>query len=425
MRIITVTRRPCVENIAKNCVKHGTGAMNIDACRVGVFKSATPSGFNRYNKKLAEAGYRPGEYQKPPPPLPETPGRWPANLIVQHHPRCTQTGTQTLPGYWINRWTDGAKPFGGGAGHAYESQMTPDESCPIYDCDEGCAVRKLGSQSGVTSSGAMTHKVDLYKGNGVTGFLRGNSGPHNQRSDSGTVDRFFQQVGIDMTDKISENLWTYLTTLITSPEKYEPNVLQIEDPSQVDWASHEDQSVHGIVLVGDPTIYLDDLDRVLKPGAHMLLISESNDLNFEAVCNVENYGYEVRDSICYLDSANDGFLYTAKASSSERNAGLKDRCTHPTVKPISIMQSLLQDVQGTVCDPFMGSGTTGIACLNTGHEFLGIEKEGEYVQIAHDRITHWNAENMTKLGAHVAEIHSDVAHDSQDEALDDLNDLFG
>jgi len=229
-----------------------------------------------------------------------------------------------------------------------------------------------------------------------------------------------------MDNTIPEDLWEYLVTLISPPDKYAPNVLRVEDPSQVDWASYKDQSVHGVVLVGDPTTYLTELDRIMKPGAHMILVSEPNNFNFNAVCSVEDYGFEVRDSICYLDSADDEFFYTAKASSSERNAGLKGRCSHPTVKPISIMESLLRDVQGTVvCDPFMGSGTTGIACLNTGHEFLGIEKEDEYIQIAHDRITYWNAENMTKLGAHVAEILSDVDHDSQNEALDDLDGLFG
>jgi DNA modification methylase len=43
---------------------------------------------------------------------------------------------------------------------------------------------------------------------------------------------------------------------------------------------------------------------------------------------------------------------------------------------------------GTVIDPFMGSGTTGIACVNTGRPFIGIEKEPEYFAIAVARIKH-------------------------------------
>ena len=41
---------------------------------------------------------------------------------------------------------------------------------------------------------------------------------------------------------------------------------------------------------------------------------------------------------------------------------------------------------GVVLDPFMGSGTTGVACVNTGRDFIGIEKEKEYCEIAEKRI---------------------------------------
>jgi len=44
---------------------------------------------------------------------------------------------------------------------------------------------------------------------------------------------------------------------------------------------------------------------------------------------------------------------------------------------------------GVVLDPFMGSGTTGIACLLEGREFIGIEREPDYMEIARRRIEHW------------------------------------
>lgn len=47
---------------------------------------------------------------------------------------------------------------------------------------------------------------------------------------------------------------------------------------------------------------------------------------------------------------------------------------------------------GTVLDPFMGSGTTGIACALEGREFIGIEKEREYYEIAEKRINYWSAQ---------------------------------
>ncbi len=64
---------------------------------------------------------------------------------------------------------------------------------------------------------------------------------------------------------------------------------------------------------------------------------------------------------------------------------------HPTVKPIKLMQYLVRLITppgGTVIDPFMGSGTTGIAAYREGCEFIGIELEQEYYDIAQRRISH-------------------------------------
>jgi site-specific DNA-methyltransferase (adenine-specific) len=65
---------------------------------------------------------------------------------------------------------------------------------------------------------------------------------------------------------------------------------------------------------------------------------------------------------------------------------------HPTVKPISLMRYLCKLVTpsgGTILDPFMGSGTTGIAALLEGFDFVGIEQESEYLTIAQARLEHW------------------------------------
>jgi DNA modification methylase len=60
---------------------------------------------------------------------------------------------------------------------------------------------------------------------------------------------------------------------------------------------------------------------------------------------------------------------------------------HPTQKPLKLMQWCLTFVDGTtVLDPFMGSGTTGVACVKTGRKFIGIEKEPKYFDIAVKRI---------------------------------------
>lgn len=79
------------------------------------------------------------------------------------------------------------------------------------------------------------------------------------------------------------------------------------------------------------------------------------------------------------------FFYCAKASKSEKG---KDN-PHPTVKPIELMKYLIKMVApkgALVLDPFMGSGSTGVAAIKLGRRFIGIEKEEEYFNYAKKRI---------------------------------------
>ena len=62
---------------------------------------------------------------------------------------------------------------------------------------------------------------------------------------------------------------------------------------------------------------------------------------------------------------------------------------HPTVKPVDLMRHLVRLVTppgGWVLDPFLGSGTTALACELEGFEWIGIEREAEYVSIAEARL---------------------------------------
>mgnify|MGYP003298193940 CR=1 FL=1 len=81
------------------------------------------------------------------------------------------------------------------------------------------------------------------------------------------------------------------------------------------------------------------------------------------------------------------YFYCPKVSKSERNNA--DKNTHPTVKPVELMKYLCRLVTpkgGTVLDPFMGSGSTGMAAKDEGFDFIGIEKEKEYFDICQSRI---------------------------------------
>ena len=71
-----------------------------------------------------------------------------------------------------------------------------------------------------------------------------------------------------------------------------------------------------------------------------------------------------------------------------RTATFAERKNHPTQKPIELMKWCLGFLPKakTICDPFMGSGTTGVACAKIGKQFIGIEREPNYFDIACRRI---------------------------------------
>lgn len=71
-----------------------------------------------------------------------------------------------------------------------------------------------------------------------------------------------------------------------------------------------------------------------------------------------------------------------------RTATFSEGKAHPTQKPIALMSWCLTHVPSarTILDPFMGSGTTGVACVKAGRAFVGIEREQTYFDVARRRI---------------------------------------
>ena len=156
--------------------------------------------------------------------------------------------------------------------------------------------------------------------------------------------------------------------------------------------------------------------------------------------NVNTYGYFNSDTT-YNDTYGDSggasrFFYCPKTSKTDRNEGLddfekksrsdankmmgksgnfktgsgNDRTTefknnHPTVKPTDLMLYLIRLVTpkgGTTLDPFMGSGSTGKAAVRGGFDFVGVEREEEYMKIAKARIQYeqdnpYNEETNTRV----------------------------
>ena len=180
---------------------------------------------------------------------------------------------------------------------------------------------------------------------------------------------------------------------------------------------------------------------MLMPGAHILLIApDAQPTGHTGTCNIEDAGFDIRDSILWIREEDDGFYYVPKASRAEREAGCENlpvkvnpltdaekleietltakqdkdeteigrlaeltqqgeesgtiRNHHPTVKPVELMVRLLGNIpirKGfPIVDPFMGSGTTLIAAEKNGRIAYGTEISPIYCDVI---VTRW--ENAT------------------------------
>ena len=79
----------------------------------------------------------------------------------------------------------------------------------------------------------------------------------------------------------------------------------------------------------------------------------------------------------------------ARIFNISRGVALQDGKQHPTQKPLALMLWCIEQIKPspeTILDPFMGSGTTGVAAIQLGRKFIGIEREQKYFDIACERI---------------------------------------
>lgn len=240
---IVMARKPLSGTVAANTLQYGTGGLNIDATRIEsdgrLHREIDP-------KTSANGAVYAGRRRGSKAIGTTSQGRWPANVTLSHNDDCKVVGKKTLKGRVINRWDDGAKPFGNGAGHEFSTEQFDDEVLDIWECSDGCAIALLDE----SSAGAS---------------------------------RFF---------------------------------------------------------------------------------------------------------------------YCSKTSPKERAAGV-EKNDHPTVKPIDLMRWLVRMVtppQGYVLDPFLGSGSTGCACVLEGFNFLGIDLDAHYCEIAESRILHWYNQMESREG---------------------------
>lgn len=298
-----LVRKPLAEKtIGANVLKHGTGALNIDACRIHRDADDVP-GWHKTGAK-GSAGYQETDTFRIHDMTAEEvqercgdKGRWPANLVLSHAPDCQLVGVRSIKG---SGSVTGKEPttkthrvYGGfpGGRAPFNAYAGADglEEIDDWECVPGCPVAEIDQQSGQSTSRRGVMNAGPYS----EGWGSPNSGLHKRNpgvrghNDSGGASRFFAT-----------------------------------------------------------------------------------------------------------------FKYQAKPCRSERDAGLPDgeKNLHPCVKSVKLMSWLIRLITppgGVVLDPFMGSGSTGVACQREGFSFIGIEQESSYYQIAKARIKAAQIDNTT------------------------------
>jgi len=187
---ILVFRKPLEGTVAENVLKHGTGALNIGGCRVGSGEILKGGGGRLWSHE------RDGTEDRAKARVNEGEGRWPPNVTFTHLPECKLVGTKKVKAPTINRFDDGMKPFGDGAGHSFKSTEGGEIEEAVYECADGCPVKALDEQSGMLTSGSgavVKATAKGYQWNTYKERTTPVGTPQVSHDDSGGASRFFPQ----------------------------------------------------------------------------------------------------------------------------------------------------------------------------------------------------------------------------------------
>ena len=342
---ICVARKPLIGTVAENVLAHGTGALNIDGCRVETTEDLNGGAYAKKGGRTESQSLHGGTGMNVPgkttgKDFVQPTGRWPANLVH-------------------------------------------DGSDEVLACFPD-APRQIARESSDS---------DARKDQNTYGVMKRGSGGREPRADSGSAARFFKSCPMGDEDwQAQENLDQLVrsagsrcascgTPIAAEAAATETSVFRsegspatpvytgdcsgsIQTPSR---ASGADQAASIATIPTTPSPL-----RSSGSAPHVTASSINSDDRGRA------------------EAANDPvtgmrFLYCPKASRAERGPGN----THPTVKPVALMRWLCRLVTppgGLVLDPFAGSGTTGLAAQAEGFDALLIEGEPKYEAIAAIRL---------------------------------------
>lgn len=356
MEPITVARKPLIGTVAENALKHETGALNIDGCRVATEDTYSyPNGpggkSHHYSSAKRSSEVRPNPTESNPL------GRWPANLIHDGSEEVLEAFPQA-PGQL-------AKAAEGGDRRKDQNvygAMTRGSNGSEPRQDGGSASRffycakagKSDRNDGLDSSRTVKHATGLCKEENMA-LVRSL-----QRATSGsTVTWHIDESGGSITGLCP--LASLSTTLTVISKITTSEIFNSWTPSPIS------ESIAGVN------------SETADGGSHAENVEKSK------------MSQQTTTSENQAESARGVSSVVSKMLSSISDAGNWTPATnfHATVKPTNLMRYLCRLVTpsgGVVLDPFMGSGSTGKAAILEGFQFIGIELDQAFVDVARGRI---------------------------------------
>ncbi len=204
---IVLAMKPLDGTFAENALTHGVAGINVDGCRIHTAGSEAREYKVKRLKPGATLNKTSGNWRPEDGPeyIGQTQaGRWPANLILQHHPECVQVGVKKVKGapHLGQKNPELTKQYGGGCFGG--GQVTPEggyadadglEEVEAWECADGCPVKMLDEQSGRLQSGKMKagtrRTAQDEPGSFCYGTYGGNATNSDTPGDTGTASRFF------------------------------------------------------------------------------------------------------------------------------------------------------------------------------------------------------------------------------------------
>ena len=447
---IVVARKPVEKDtIADNVLEHGTGGLNIDKCRIGdIVQNTADNGRAAASHKatIFESGLK-KDFEGT-----ITTGRFPANVIFECICDQVINTEIKGDGHWADSKVtgfgdgigDGTSEYRGvGPKESKTTSSHTNPECPCRILDEQApkvgnmmnATRKT-TTSGGTGNSWTTSSKNEGDSNGIFDGLGGAS-------------RFFHQV--KQSEREVNELTPEHEPIVVARKPIEgtvaDNVLEhgtgginidecrIPTDENIELGRNNrkecSSNSYGTGLMGIDRTNLNQgrfpANVILDEEAGKLLDEQSGHLKSGDMDSIAKGGqfntYGVQQERRTTQIGDEGgasrFFYCAKPSRAERDGGLEGfvaqnvsdredvskagannprnrggierKNIHPTVKPVDLMKYLTRLVtppEGLVLDPFMGSGTTGIAANLEGFSFIGIEMDEEYLEISRARIAH-------------------------------------